>query len=172
MYGLNFNFVLKIHLCSYMWQFGRSNNINLSTGHPANTNTSHYKQPLSDDHQVLPRQHNNIIHDNSGATLPLLELGTSVAAQNPNLDNRKPDHCRANQQLPVWIYGLIDSQMKYSSNIAASKPASSASVVPDLELKLAAPNSPSLEQKNKSSPSPAGPLLNLGPISVTWRKKK
>ncbi|CAL9027696.1 unnamed protein product [Prunus brigantina] len=147
--------------------FGRSNNINLSTGHPANTNTSHYKQPLSDDHQVLPRQHNNIIHDNSGATLPLLELGTSVAAQNPNLDNRKPDHCRANQQLPVWIYGLIDSQMKYSSNIAASKPASSVSVVPDLELKLAAPTSPSLEQKNKSSPSPAGPLLNLGPISVT-----
>ncbi|CAN6699312.1 unnamed protein product [Malus baccata var. baccata] len=126
--------------------FGSSNNINMEIDDP------------------IPTQRDNIIRNNmaiDSRTVPLLEH--SIAAKNLNLDHSQKPHSSSTttQQLPVWIYELTDSQMKPNSS------SSKASVVPDLELTLAAPTSPNVEQKNKSSPSPAGPLLNLGTISVT-----
>ncbi|XP_009352631.1 transcription factor MYBS3 [Pyrus x bretschneideri] len=126
--------------------FGSSNNINMATYDP------------------IPTQRDNIIHGDMAidtSTLPPLQRST--AAKNLKSDhNQKPQSSRTTtQQLPAWIYGLIDSQMKSSSS------SSEAPVVPDLELTLAAPTSPNLEQKKRSSPTPAGPLLNLGRISVT-----
>lgn len=126
-----------------------------------------------------------------------LQLSTSTsttsAAQNlkPSDNQQKPadygsttpplgnshHHDRARDHaMPVWIYGLIDSQLKYSNAASSSKPSTSnipsSSVVPDhLELTLAAPVRPiNLEQNRSSSSSSSptgGPLLHIGPISVT-----
>ncbi|KAM5547424.1 transcription factor MYBS3 [Rosa sericea] len=90
------------------------------------------------------------------------------------------DHDRApDRAMPGWIYGLIDSQLKYSNAASSSKPSTSnipppppsSLVVPDhLELTLAAPVRPLDLDQNRSSSSSSptsGPLLNIGPISVT-----
>ncbi|EXB38826.1 Transcription factor [Morus notabilis] len=74
-------------------------------------------------------------------------------------------HHHHHHSVPVWIHGLINPQMKSNPN-AANKPimtSSNAASAPDLELKLAGPTRPNLEQNNKSS---SGHLF-VGPITVT-----
>lgn len=61
-----------------------------------------------------------------------------------------------NNEMPVWLYGLIES-----SNTAKNN--SLPNTAPDLDLKLAAPRSNNLEQNKTSQQSP----LFVGPISVT-----
>ncbi|XP_050371655.1 transcription factor MYBS3 isoform X2 [Argentina anserina] len=87
--------------------------------------------------------------------------------------DRDRDRAR-DHSMPGWIYGLIDSQLKFSNAASSLKPSTStippppsSSVVPDhLELTLAAPVRPLDLDQNRSSSSPtSGPLLNT--ISVT-----
>lgn len=99
-------------------------------------------------------------------------------------DNPKPDECSQiassssashhhhhqhqhhHDYVPVWIHGLTNPQMNSNPNAANKQITTSsnaATTAPDLELKLAGPRSPNLEQNNKSS---SGHLL-VGPITVT-----
>ncbi|KAL6224159.1 hypothetical protein ACLB2K_003015 [Fragaria x ananassa] len=122
-----------------------------------NTSASHNLK-LSYHHQQKPA-------DYSSSTPP---LGSS----------HDRDRVR-DRTMPGWIYGLIDSQLKYSNAVfSSSKPSTSnippppsSSVVPDhLELTLASPVRPlDLDQNRLSSSSSptSGPLHNTGPISVT-----
>jgi len=87
-------------------------------------------------------------------TLPLLGLGSS----SENIKSDKQETPR--NDVPVWLYGLIDSQLKASNYAATAKPSSPIAAAPNLELTLAAPRP---LEKNKSSPAP----LLFGPVSVT-----
>lgn len=120
-------------------------------GHPASSTNS---KPSD----AVPAEYCKTSSSQHDTTLPL--LGHSSSQQDAKSDNQEtedpqlPSSSKAN--VPVWLYGLVDSQLKTSH---AAKPSSS-NASPNLELTLAAPRP--LEQ-NKSSPAP----LLFGPITVT-----
>lgn len=120
-------------------------------GHPASSTNS---KPSD----AVPAEYCKTSSSQHDTTLPL--LGHSSSQQDAKSDNQEtedpqlPSSSTAN--VPVWLYGLVDSQLKTSH---AAKPSSS-NASPNLELTLAAPRP--LEQ-NKSSPAP----LLFGPITVT-----
>ncbi|KAE7998573.1 hypothetical protein FH972_003107 [Carpinus fangiana] len=107
----------------------------------------------------VPTQHNSQRKIHHDTTLPLLRLSSStdhVKSDNQETDN--PQLASSHKQkVPVWLYGLLDSQLKASNYAAKPSPPTAA---PNLELTLAAPRP--LEQ-NKPSPAP----LIFGPVSVT-----
>jgi hypothetical protein len=120
--------------------------------------TSSNSKP-SDDHPgpALYNSQREVHHD---TTLPLLGLSSSsehIKSDNQETDRPQLASSSNKQNVPVWLYGLIDSQLKASNYEAKS---SSPIAAPNLELTLAAPRP--LEQ-NKSSPAP----LLFGPVSVT-----
>jgi len=107
----------------------------------------------------VPTQHNSQRKIHHDTTLPLLGLGSSaghVKSDNQETDNPQLGSSHK-QKVPVWLYGLLDSQLKASNYAAKPSPPTAA---PNLELTLAAPRP--LEQ-NKPSPAP----LIFGPVSVT-----
>ena len=141
---------IKIFLSFLLgWQVGSSSNM---LGHPASSTNS---KPSD----AVPAEYCKTSSSQHDTTLPL--LGHSSSQQDAKSDNQEtedpqlPSSSKAN--VPVWLYGLVDSQLKTSH---AAKPSSS-NASPNLELTLAAPRP--LEQ-NKSSPAP----LLFGPITVTW----
>lgn len=72
-----------------------------------------------------------------------------------NYYDQSPSTPRLHGQMPIWLYGLLDS--KTENQILPD------AIVPDLELKLAiADVSKPLDQTNKPSSDP----LLIGPISV------
>ena len=89
----------------------------------------------------------------------------------PKLQNSVSDDCHdqiaSHHSVPIWLHGLIGSQMKSNPNAAAqllatsSSAAAAAAAGPDLELKLAGPRPNS--EKNKSSQG----HLFVGTITVT-----
>lgn len=139
-------------------------NINPTSPHQHNIQLQLSTSTTSAAQNLKPSDNQQKPADYSSSTTP--PLGNS------HHHDRARDHA-----MPVWIYGLIDSQLKYSNAASSSKPSTtsnipSSSVVPDhLELTLAAPVRPiNLEQHRSSSSSSSptgGPLLNIGPISVT-----
>ena len=139
--NLIFNWLYIFFLC-WTWQIGSSNNSNSKPSDP------------------VPTQHNSQRKIHHDTTLPL--LGLSSSTEHVKSDNQETDNPQLasshKQKVPVWLYGLLDSQLK-ASNYAA-KP-SSPIAAPNLELTLAAPR-PS--EQNKRSPAP----LIFGPVSVTW----
>lgn len=126
----------------------------------------------SDDESIRCSQHKDQNQQN-GIVMPLLlELSSSKHGQKlaSDYNHQKPvvdftqvaSHHPPNNSVPVWLHGLMDSQLKSKSNIIASKPSSSNGAGLDLELNLAGPR-PSLEQNKPSNPGP----LFVGPITVT-----
>lgn len=171
----------------YLWQFGSSSNNTQSEPSsidPAPTQCVNIKP-------ARPHQHNIQLQLSTSTTSAAQKLkpsdnqqkpaGYSSTSTTPLGNSHHHDRARARDHaMPVWIYGLIDSQLKYSNAASSSKPSTSnipsSSVVPDhLELTLAAPVRPINFEQNRSSSSSSsptgGPLLNIGPISVTWSQK-
>ncbi|KAK9275864.1 hypothetical protein L1049_023137 [Liquidambar formosana] len=129
-------------------------------GHHVNNSISKPSDPIPTHYLNTTSSHNEVQHDTS---LPGKDLN-SFEQDICRLDNQKPaefaQQPSRHHTMPVWLYGLLDSQHPESStSTMQAKPISQDAVVPDLELTLAAPR-PS--DQPKSSP---GPLL-VGPISV------
>lgn len=129
------------------WQVGSNNN---GSGHPAQRSNSKPSDPFpAEGNSKREAHHDTTVH------LPGLSSSYRVKSDNQEIDCHQL--ASRNQAVPVWLYGLIDSQLNTSN---AAKPGSP-NAVPNLELTLAAPRP--LEQ-NKSAPE----SLLVGPISVTW----
>ncbi|XP_030485425.2 transcription factor MYB1R1 [Cannabis sativa] len=158
-------------------------------------------------HTSSDNQHNKDIKtQQNGVVLPLqLELSTSLSDYNNHHHDQKPGgvvdftqlasshhhhhhhhhglplppNNKNNNSVPVWIHGLMDSQLKSSSSNSNSKAnsttCSNTGAGVDLELNLgggparpAAAAAASLEQNNNNkSSNPCPGLLFVGPITVT-----